>query len=410
MASEQPPVDADLEASKAEASDDPLYVELVRLRVLGLRQDITKRLLLPELIQIADAVCPNADLDDGRIKCAMKKAAERFDGKYGMALEILWGVDTTYGWGYVDRRKKAMLLLGGKQTKGAYDKSHRERTARDFALQLRTVYQEVQGAEGVSSSPFQSDGRGGLAIERPDSLLRKKLSARRVLACFVTALLLVAGFYLIKSFVLGGGSRSMTVPPPGSVIDATTGQVVKHVSSRTTPQFVQVSGGNIFHACDRTIHPNCGTIGKEGVPLRVHLGDIVEFSISLFNPNNIPVPYLHMYAYTYGSGAGPGDWIAMSIKWPIQVQFGHHMRSPPPINPVEVIYPHTAPFPALTYIPWSTVLLRTHHRLLAHLPDGIMEGGIALTNVGPPVSCSYCEQEYQRFVNFKMRVTNYGRP
>jgi hypothetical protein len=64
----------------------------------------------------------------------------------------------------------------------------------------------------------------------------------------------------------------------------------------------------------------------------------------------------------------------------------------------------------LTYLPGSTVLFGARGEVLARLPDGIMEGGIALVNVGAPASCSYCETEYTRYVNFKVRVTNDGQP
>ncbi|MFZ1990967.1 MAG: hypothetical protein WAW96_14490, partial [Alphaproteobacteria bacterium] len=75
---------------------------------------------------------------------------------------------------------------------------------------------------------------------------------------------------------------------------------------------------------------------------------------------------------------------------------------------VEVIYPRNARFADLTYIPGSTVLFDQMGRVLAHLPDGIMEAGIALTDVGAPPSCSYCGNEYDRYVNFKVTVTNNG--
>ncbi len=394
MASEQPPIEAEPGASEAEASDDPLYDELVRLRVLGLRPDISTELALPELTHIADTACPEASADAERLKCTMKKAAKRFgNSRYGLALEALWGVDETYGWSMDKRRVKGMTLLN-VHSKNAYDRSHRKRTARDFAAQLRALYEEAP--------------QEGLAVEQRRSGFWRKLLTRRPFMSLVAVLLLAAGgVYIVGLFGFSGHSSPKVVPPIGTVIDATTGQLVKHVSSHTTPQFVQVGGGNILQACDPTTHPGCGVTGEEGAPLRVHIGDIVEFSTSLFNPNDIPVPYLRMYASTYGSSAGPGDWLTMSIRWPTQAG---RMRGPGRIDRVEVIYPHSVMFPSLTYIPGSTVLFKPHDQLLAHLPDGIMEGGIALTNVGPPTSCSYCEQEYQRHVNFEVRVTNHGQP
>lgn len=315
-----------------------------------------------------------------------------------MALEYLWGAaEKTRNQTYEERRKKALSLLGGKQTKAAYDKSHRERTARDLAAALRALYQQAETVEEVPD--------GEPPIKQPNFGLRRKPTKRRAFAGLVVALLLVGSAYLLKLPPFSSPSSSV-VPPVGTVVNATTGRVVAHVVRRTTPQFVQVGGGGIFEACDRTTHPGCGVTTKKGVPLKVRIGDTVEFSTSLFNPNDIPIPYLKMYASTYGTGAGPGDWMAMSIKWPAGP--GEHLSEPAPIDRVEVLYPHTASSPGLSYVPGSTVLLDPRLHLLAHLPDGITEGGIVLTDVGPPAWCSHCEQGYQRHINFKMRVTDHA--
>jgi hypothetical protein len=100
------------------------------------------------------------------------------------------------------------------------------------------------------------------------------------------------------------------------------------------------------------------------------------------------------------------DGLKMNVHWP--TRYGDHREEPAPGKPVEIIYPKTAKLSDLTYIPGSTILFGTKERTLAHLPDGIMEAGISLTDVGAPPSCSYCESEYTRYVNFKVEVTNNG--
>jgi hypothetical protein len=422
MTPEQPTPKSDGEV--IETINDPLYDELVSLRVRGLRSDITE-LPLPELTRIADAVCPEVDEFVERLRCAMKKAASRFKGKYGMALEALWGVNTTYGWTYTDRRKKAMPLLGGKQTKGAWEKGHRERTAQDFAVQLRELYEEIKAAEAPPELPEDDPAQGretatqtaapseplevGPTARRPRIALRRLVSAKTFFASLVATLLL-AICYLVASLTIWAGEA--TIPPPGTIVNATTGQVVERVVNRTTPRFVQVT--TELSACDLTTTSTCGYV-NEGERLTVHIGDIVEFSLSLFDPSNQPVPYLHMYTEdTTGETVrrvnGPiisrtYDGLRMNVHWPTRESSRGESAS---TEPVEIIYPKAAKGTDLTYILGSTVLFDQKGRVLAHLPDSIMEAGIALTDVGAPPSCSYCESEYERYVNFKVQVTEIG--
>ncbi len=394
--------------------------------MLGLRPRITGELSLSALTQIADVVCPDETDDIQRLRCAMRKAAGRFEGKYGMALEALWGVDATYGWTYPDRRKKAMPLLGGKQTTAAFKKNHLRRTAEAFTAQLRALYEEAKATE-AGPEPPEDDSVGAsetiaqtaahpepLAVGHATRRLRLALQSlvpARLLLASLAAVLLLAVCYLVASLtILGGGTD---VPPPGTIVNATTGQVVEKVVNRTTPRFVQITAD--LSACDLTVTPTCGYV-EAGARLRVHIGDIVEFSLRLFDPSNQPVPYLYMYTEeTSGTVARYKDGpiisrsyggLKMNVHWP--TRYGDHREEPASRGPVEIVYPRAAGGTDLTYILGSTVLFDQKGRVLAHLPDGIMEAGIALTDVGAPPSCSYCESEYTRYVNFKVQATNDG--
>jgi hypothetical protein len=217
----------------------------------------------------------------------------------------------------------------------------------------------------------------------------------------LAAALPIAGIVLLSWAALTGlDSTEASIPPPGTVIDATTGQILEKVPTYTTPQFVELESGDIFDACNFS-RPPC-KYAEGNTPLAVHLGDVVEFSIQLFDPSNQQVPYLKLYVIK-GSRDTTSD-LEVRLRW----QAEHREWHISDYAPVE--------FPSLpeggtdlTYIPGSTVLFDNHDQVIAHLPDGIMEAGIALTNVGAPDSCSYCESEYTRYVNFKVQVTDSGR-
>jgi hypothetical protein len=61
----------------------------------------------------------------------------------------------------------------------------------------------------------------------------------------------------------------------------------------------------------------------------------------------------------------------------------------------------------LVYIPGSTTLTSPDNsKLLYHLPNGIMNGGIGLEDVGSPSYCFQCADEYARIVSFRAKVTS----
>lgn len=381
------------ESNDAEQADTPLYKELRKLRERGLRYGTSLREPYPELMTIADAICPDVRGDVDRLKCAMSKAVRRLGGgDYSKALEVLWGLDDdAFGKSLPLRIDKALPLLD-VASPGAYERSHRKPTAEAFEAQLRALHAEAVSARQAEASPFR------FAVSR--------LLQRRNLIIISAAVLLLAACYFVASLTIWGGGN--VVPPMGTIVNATTGQVVQTVVNRTTPRFVQVTGE--ISACDLTTAPTCGYV-REGARLRVHIGDIVEFSTQLFDPSNQPVPYLYMYTENTTGERVNGrlvsyDGLRMNVHWP--TRYGDLREEPKSSEPVEIVYPKATGATNLTYIPGSTVLFDQKGRVLAHLPDGIMEAGIALTDVGAPPSCSYCETEYTRYVNFKVTVTSYG--
>jgi hypothetical protein len=215
----------------------------------------------------------------------------------------------------------------------------------------------------------------------------------------VAAVVLVIGgaAYLTEHFDSGESARA--IPPPGTVIDAQTGRVATNIQ-HITPQNAQIDGGSIFRACDRTTEHPCKWNSDER-SIEVHKGDLIEFGILLHNGGDPAVPYLRLTVERWGGGMTPERQNLMSAILDLQYHSGiaHGVEAR-----AEFIAPGRRGFTDLNYVPSSTVLLTGKHRFVAQLPDGIMDNGIALANVGSPASCYYCDMRYTRFVFFKARV------
>jgi hypothetical protein len=193
--------------------------------------------------------------------------------------------------------------------------------------------------------------------------------------------------------------KSQEVPPSGTVVSAQTGEVVTSFQ-RSTPQDAQVGGGDIFRVCDRTTEHPCQWL-RESPPIKVEDGDLIEFGILLNNGGDAAVPYARLTVERWGGGITPEKTNPMSakldIQWNTGISRGVHAE-------VKLEAKGRQGFTDFNYVPGSTVLRTRNHRLLGRLPDGIMDNGIALANIGSPASCYYCDQRYIRLVFFEARV------
>lgn len=194
---------------------------------------------------------------------------------------------------------------------------------------------------------------------------------------------------------------SKKVPPPGTVIDAATGEAAQRVNRQVNKQGAYISGGALFRACNLTTEDPCKYSPDEQPQVRD--GDIVKFGIMLHNPNESPLPYttVVMSRAAMGSSAPPYTFIQanLTIDWP-----ENREASAGPIREELKLPSPVEGYASLAYIPGSTVLEDENSHFLSHLPDGIMEDGVALANVGSPASCFSCHKEYIRFIFFKARV------
>jgi hypothetical protein len=263
---------------------------------------------------------------------------------------------------------------------------------------------------------------------------RKRLAKRYVAVGFVATLLALAGVLLP---VPSGG---VSIPPEGSVIDADTGAIVAHPRVIASPMPAQLGGGPIFRACDLSAKSPCGRGHFGRTPLKVRVGDIIAFGVTLNDGTSTPIHYVKLV----GSSSSvsiiirnrqteqkkPGDpscrctlapsltelEIRMSVKWPEVLGEHEVVNEPgfidnhsdgerPPIKSIYLQLPRSGHY-GMVYISGSTTLVNEETHFFHYLPDGIMSSGIDLENVGSPPSCFWCAEQYIRSVDFHMRVTS----
>jgi hypothetical protein len=226
---------------------------------------------------------------------------------------------------------------------------------------------------------------------------RQSLSPMQLGLVSMLLLLALAGALML----LGDSQHSDAIPPQGTVVDAQTGEVAQRVTRQPNRQGTYISGGSLFRACNLATEDPCQY--SPNVQPQVWDGDVIRFGIRLHNPNEVPLPYttLVMNRAAMGSSAPPYTYIQanLTIDWPEDrkmptAPIREELKLPSPVQG----------YASLAYIPGSTVLEDEDSKFLAHLPDGIMEEGIALANLGSPASCFSCDMEYVRFVFFKARV------
>jgi hypothetical protein len=235
----------------------------------------------------------------------------------------------------------------------------------------------------------------------------------------VLVVIFVIGLGATASFVedaLSGAEPAPTIPPTGTVIDAQTGEPAMNVQ-HSTPQVAQIGAGGIFRACDLTREHPCRYERNQG-PIKARPGDLLELGIRLHNGNDASVPYARFTVEMWGGNGtfterdSHGNVISegrdpLSAKLDIEYRTGTTDEGIE--ESVEIDVPESAGYTALNYVPGSTFLLDRHHHLVGRLPDGIMDSGLALADIGSPSSCYFCDIRYTRFIFFKARV-NDGAP
>jgi hypothetical protein len=201
------------------------------------------------------------------------------------------------------------------------------------------------------------------------------------------------------------GSSASGATGAGIAVNAASGKVERspHIAAPTGS--ADIDGGTILHGCDLSRERTC-QFDSPYKELVVQKGDILLFQMLLHNSGWTPVPYAKFFVV-----AGPrlevkppGVGVALTIAWPSKGDPTEAER--PLVSPVKVRLATPTRYGFhLHYIRGSTILERRNHSVIARLPDGLFSPlGLALTNIGALKGCFDCNDQYDRFVGFKMRV------
>jgi hypothetical protein len=235
---------------------------------------------------------------------------------------------------------------------------------------------------------------------------------RRVTLLSALIVLVVAGAaYLAEGAITKGGGQA--VPSPGTIIDAQTGEPVSHVQ-RSTPQLAQIGAGTIFRACDRTREHPCRYEPDQG-PIKANPGDLIELGVRLHDGNDASVPYARFTVEIWGGNGTTTERDAdgavtekrrdpLSAVLKIEYRTGTSHEGIE--ESVEIDVPKSSGYTSLNYVPGSTILTDRHNQPISRLPDGIMDSGLALADVGSPSSCYFCDIRYTRLIFFLARVND----
>jgi hypothetical protein len=248
-----------------------------------------------------------------------------------------------------------------------------------------------QAAEDTTSA----DCKASLPNSRQRRLTKKRLIS-------VLALLVITGLVM---WTLWPSSNSNAIPPLGAVVNAQTGRWSLHVPITPAKYPAQIGGGPIFAAADLS---TTRKYVNHGEPLKVHIGDIIEFSVTLNNGSNYAVPYVKLNADWHPQTLEPPSrelYVNMVVRWPTQEGGSTEPDSQETtdVKPARIQLPAIGHYD-LVYIPKSSRILNPESHFFHSLPDGILNNGIALQDVGQPSGCFWCAEEYIRFVNFLAQV------
>ncbi len=306
---------------------------------------------------------------------------------------------------------------------------------------LATDTSPVVSEPDAQSQPAETDSNVTVSslprskLDGSTASRRQWLTNRYVAAGLVAMLLAFAGVVLL---VRSGGGTS--IPPKGSVINADTGAIVAHPRVIASPMPAQLGGGPIFRACDLSAKSPCGRGHFGRTPLKVRVGDIIAFGVTLNDGTSTPIHYVKLVGSSspvsiiirnrqteQKKPGGPSCRctlapslteleVRMSVKWPEVLGEHEVVNEPgfidnssdgerPPIKSIYLQLPRPGHY-GMVYISGSTTLVNQETHFFHYLPDGIMSSGIDLENVGSPPSCFWCAEQYIRSVDFHMRVTS----
>lgn len=212
------------------------------------------------------------------------------------------------------------------------------------------------------------------------------------------ALVIAAVPTTLAAFFAFERSANPAAPPRGTVINALDGEAVEHPVIRPA-QGPQIGGGGAFWLCNASVDPDC--TNSDSVDARE--GDQIRFKLRIHNAMPTPMPYAKFYLTRGKDQRDPSrETVYIQVEWPSGPDSRLDFAD---ISPVSVRVTDRTGSHRLQYVAGSTALVNRRGALVARLPDGIDDDGIALTNIGSPRGCFSCDITYTRYVLFEMTVT-----
>ena len=242
--------------------------------------------------------------------------------------------------------------------------------------------------------------------ERVRELEKMILSSRRRTA--LLGLVAVVGTVILLFNISGKGETGVDpkrkVPPVGTVVDAADGSIVANPFRGKNHHSGYLAEGENFQVCNLSLPKPCRFMPSMPGIVVVEKGDLLWIAFEINEQGEAPLPYATFEVDRAWENQSTAS-AEMVINWKgVEGPGGQ----PPVREKLRFSIRGHARYLNLVYVPGSTELRGPSvHDFIAHLPDGIMESGIALADIGAPVSCFKCFPQYKRFVVFKARFEAY---
>jgi hypothetical protein len=427
-----------------------LIADISSLRTRGLGRP--KAADRSDLLKIAVLYAPGEPTDEDRVEALVETAiTQKYGGKlFAHVSRLAFGADLSVRGADHKVRYRAAWKAYGTGTYSSFTTSMLPKIGQDLASQITKIFDEgeEQGWEVVTYEPpiepevepghvtaetpnpvtdadsdEDIDATGPLIVEprpipqtddqAPGSSVDRSAPARRprrrIVVGAILSILLVAAAVLVVSLPAGGSGKSPSgtggdsgkmIPPRGTIINATTGEVDHHPDLKplTRGEVRLVGGGPIFRACDVSQEHHC--VAGSG-PIRVEIGDRIRFIFVLQNEGRTPLPY-GRFSVRFKNGFKHNPYAARAeffISWPgVRDEAKHDTTKKEPIGFLSKGEPIF-----IRYAPGSTELIPGNSpRRLTYLPDGITSFyGVGLTHIGPTPQCFInCYGRFVRLVTF----------
>jgi hypothetical protein len=408
-------------------NEEALHRQLYELRREGFAQVELRK--IPHLLSIASVITGADDADPrARLQSVIKEAIESFPtDDEGTALAWFGLADDTRD---MDKDERDEAAAGTRYISvKSFRTHHQKRLIEGVRQALLKRYEDTGDARpqeedlGTNTDSTQASEQIPIVYVRPhpDEVEREKAKERArtereqseafsfMLWCFsilgllVLIGLVVAAYWIFHGFESSSGPSS-SIPQPGTVISAQDGSVVTNPNRSATRQLIEIPDRGTLRACNLTeaiSEANCVFSEPNGETITAHKGDLLWIGRSLSETGEAPVPYMELLGRRRWANNHSAE-MEVLVDWEAPHNEGRERVT----NKLTFEMPGGPyGYVNLVYVPGSTELRGpSWHNFIAHLPDGIMEGGVALANLGPPVSCFECFAQYKRYVFFKVRL------